>query len=260
MFKDKQLGYISDLAVQNYSLDEIFEELELPHSLLDDDEVIEAFNAGLIHIFINKKVDGVIDEYIIEDTEITQDQCDEWNITYAKSILLQRLAINTETKEKAQEISSPMSNGIKNIITQSSTTTNQGITQALDDNISSMVEKMKAGDTTDILTVLTTNMLQNQHFNGRVTRQMEKDMSYENWERLSKMQMKLLQESRKTAMAINEICNPKRTTFVKNATQNNILNSEKKSKLENEKQNALETSSQPIDSNTEILEAEYVEK
>ena len=123
-----------------------------------------------------------------------------------------------------------------------------------------MVEKMQKGDTKDMLTVLTTNLMQMQLFNGRVTGLIGKDLSYKNYELLSRMQMKLLQESRKTAMAINEICNPKRTTFVKNATQHNHLNSEKNKNNQNEKQNALQEPSIPIKDEATILEAEYAEK
>jgi hypothetical protein len=52
------------------------------------------------------------------------------------------------------------------------------------------------------------------------------------------MQLKVMQETRKSIMAINEITNPKRTTFIKEANQHNHLhhNSEKKDEIKNEKQ------------------------
>ena len=124
--------------------------------------------------------------------------------------------------------------------------------QQMSDDIKAMVKKMKTGDTTDILTVLTTNLMQVQSFNGRVTTNVGKeDLSFKNWELLSKMQMRLIQEARKTTMALNEICNPKRAMFIKNATQNNNLISEKKSASKNEL-------SQPIEE--EIIDAyQYTE-
>ncbi len=129
--------------------------------------------------------------------------------------------------------------------------------QFLAKSIADMVKKMQSGDTEDILTVLTTNLMQVQLFNGRVTANISKDeMSYKNWELLSKMQMRLLQESRKTAMAINEICNPKRTTFVKNATQHNHLNSEKN----NLNQNELSQPKEEIINAHQYTEAETVTK
>jgi hypothetical protein len=53
------------------------------------------------------------------------------------------------------------------------------------------------------------------------------------------MQIKVMQETRKSIMAINEITNPKRTTFIKEANQHNHLhqNSEKKDENENELEN-----------------------
>ncbi len=52
------------------------------------------------------------------------------------------------------------------------------------------------------------------------------------------MQLKVMQETRKSIMAINEITNPKRTTFIKEANQHNHLhqNSEKKDENRNELQ------------------------
>jgi len=52
------------------------------------------------------------------------------------------------------------------------------------------------------------------------------------------MQLKVMQETRKSIMAINEISNPKRTTFIKEANQHNHLlqNLEKKVENENELQ------------------------
>ena len=51
-----------------------------------------------------------------------------------------------------------------------------------------------------------------------------------------------MQEVRKSIMAINEITNPKRTTFIKEANQHNHLhqNSEKKFDNENELQRQLD--------------------
>jgi hypothetical protein len=51
-----------------------------------------------------------------------------------------------------------------------------------------------------------------------------------------------MQETRKSIMAINEITNPKRTTFIKKAEQHNHLhhNSEKKDENKNELQKNLE--------------------
>jgi hypothetical protein len=64
-----------------------------------------------------------------------------------------------------------------------------------------------------------------------------------------------MQETRKSIMAINEITNPKRTTFIKKAEQHNHLhqNSEKKDKNENELQKLEEPVKRDTISDAEIL-------
>ena len=133
-----------------------------------------------------------------------------------------------EREHNTRQFSNLSYSGIINVLTQNNSNKDDLSQKFLKDSLDEMVEKMQKGDNSDILTVLSSNLMQMQLFNGKVTGNIsQKDMSYKNWELLSRMQMKLLQESRKTAMAINEICNPKRATFIKNATQHNHLNSEK---------------------------------
>ncbi len=71
------------------------------------------------------------------------------------------------------------------------------------------------------------------------------------------MQLKVIQETRKSIMAINEITNPKRTTFIKEANQHNHLhqNLEKKDQNKNE----LSQPQEFIDAN-EYTEAETITK
>jgi hypothetical protein len=86
--------------------------------------------------------------------------------------------------------------------------------------------------------------MQLQLFNGIVTSNLmgESGKQLSNFKMLSDMQLKVMQETRKSIMAINEITNPKRTTFIKKAEQHNHLhqNSEKKYENENELQKNLE--------------------
>ena len=112
--------------------------------------------------------------------------------------------------------------------------------EILRDDIKEMVEKIQDGDTKELLTVLTTNILQLQLFNGTVTQNLmgEAGKQVGNFNKLSNMQLKVMQETRKSIMAINEITNSKRTTFIKEANQHNHLhqNSEKKDESRNELQ------------------------
>ena len=101
------------------------------------------------------------------------------------------------------------------------------------------------------------DLMQMELFNGQITGKISSNggKRFQTYEALSKMQMKILQESRKTVMCINEIVNPKRTTFVKNAEQHNYIhqNSEKKEESENEKQKHVQ-----LEQSDEIPEAEVV--
>jgi hypothetical protein len=65
-----------------------------------------------------------------------------------------------------------------------------------------------------------------------------------NMEVLSKIQLKTFSEIRKNVLAMNDICNPKRTTFIKEANQynntNHIENNQKKLELKKELQTQKE--------------------
>ncbi len=93
------------------------------------------------------------------------------------------------------------------------------------------------GDTTPLLEILIGNMQQLHLFNGTIAQNFLDTNSIDNFNKLSNMQLKVMQETRKSIMAINEITNPKRTTFIKEANQHNHLhqNFEKKDENENEK-------------------------
>jgi hypothetical protein len=120
-----------------------------------------------------------------------------------------------------------------------------------------MVKKIQDGDSTDILTVLTTKIIQLQRFNGTVTSNLMGDAGkqVDNFNKLSNMQLKVMQETRKSIMAINEITNPKRTTFIKEANQHNHLhqNSEKKDDNSNELKNEAK-----LIEHDEVTEAEIM--
>jgi len=80
--------------------------------------------------------------------------------------------------------------------------------------------------------------MQLQLFNSKLTHNLMGDAGkqLDNFNKLSNMQLKVMQETRKSIMSINEITNPKRTTFIKEANQHNHLhqNSEKKDESTNE--------------------------
>lgn len=150
-----------------------------------------------------------------------------------------------QIKFNTREFSHPLTSGIISILTQNGNVTDEtrkkiSIQQVADD-IRDMVKKMQEGDTTDLLTVLVSNNVQLQTFNQTITSNLTGDVGkqLDNYELLSRMQSRVMNDMRKNIVAINDICNPKRTTFIKEANQHNHLhqeNLEKKLKNQNELQ------------------------
>ena len=149
-----------------------------------------------------------------------------------------------------KQFSNPMMSGMVNILEQAGQDTSQISQDVLYEDIQNILDELKTGDTSSLLIMLVTNTMQLQLFNGTVTQNLmgETGRKIDNFNKLSNMQLRIMQETRKSIMAINEITNPKRTTFIKEANQHNHLhqNSEKKDEDENELQK-LEESGQVTD-------------
>lgn len=102
------------------------------------------------------------------------------------------------------------------------------------------------------------NNLQLQTFNQTVTNNLTSGAGkqLDNYEILSKMQIRAMNERRKNILAINEICNPKRITFIKEANQHNHLHqkaSEKKAENENELQKTEQIEALTVIEDVEII-------
>jgi hypothetical protein len=156
------------------------------------------------------------------------------------------MARKTATEQKklnTKQFSDPLYSGMRNILNQNYKESAPISHDVLTEDIVKMVKKVQKGDTSDLITMLTTNILQLQLFNGVVTSNLMGDAGkkIDSFEILSNMQIKVMQETRKSIMAINEITNPKRTTFIKEVAQHNHLhsNSEKKVEIESELQKAI---------------------
>ncbi len=231
---------ITNYGEDEYTLRETLEELELPMDLMKDDEVIKAFEKGKITPFIDIMARGEDMETFSEIHGIALEKCEAWKTAYKEEIQAAKDAIEKESKSAANHISYPLTMGILGILYQSDPQKRDiADHQTIADNIQRIVKDLKAGDTTSLLTALTSQFLQLQNLNSmiamNITGKAGKDL--DNFQSLSSLNLKVNGEIRKTAMALNEIVNPKRTTFVKEATQNNFIqNSEKKVENENEKQ------------------------
>ncbi len=219
-------------AEDQYSLEDIFDELNISKKLRKDERVLQAFEKGLIKFYISMASSGASDDEIIDEELISSKQCTLWRERYSSAIKkgLQKKEDDEELATK--QFSNPMLSGMVNILEQNGKDRPSVSQDVLHDDIKEMVEKMQSGDTKAQITLLTTNILQLQLFNSKVTCNLMGDAGkqLDNFKMLSDMQLKVMQETRKSIMAINEITNPKRTTFIKEANQHNHLhqNSEKK--------------------------------
>ena len=260
----KLLESIELYAEDNYTLEDIFDELNISKDLIKNEHVLHAFERGLIKLFILLASNGVTDDEIIIDNPISQKQCTIWREQFSDEIEkgLQKKKDDEELATK--QFSNPLMSGMVNILEQNGQGSRPVSEEVLSEDIKQIVEKTQSGDTKALITILTTNILQLQLFNGTVTRNLMGDAGkhLDNFNKLSNMQLKVMQETRKSIMAINEITNPKRTTFIKEANQHNHLHqiSEKKDESQNELQKHLETPNEIVDTGIYVSKEKENEK
>ncbi len=254
---DELLQDIEDYAEDQYTLEDMFDELNISRTLMQDKLVIQTFEKGLVKLYIAMASNGISDADIIDDFEINIDQCNLWHEQYSDVIKKGVQKKEDDEKQATRQFSSPMHSGMINILEQNGKDRPPVSQQVLYEDIKEMVDEIQSGDMKPLLTMLTTNIIQLQLFNGTVTSNLmgKTGKKLDNFNKLSNMQLKVMQETRKSIMAINEITNPKRTTFIKEANQHNHLhhNSEKKSENENE----LKSEAKLIE-HDEVTEAEIM--
>ena len=235
---DEMLQDIEDYAEDQYTLKDLFDELNISKKLMKDEQVLEAFEKGLIKFYISMASSGANDDEVIDDNLISIEQCVLWREQYSDIIKEGLQKKEEEEKQATKQFSCPMHSGMINILEQNGKDMPPVSQQVLHDDIKKMIDEIQSGNTTSLVTILTTNIMQLQLFNSTVTRNLMGNLGkqLDNFNKLSNMQLKVMQETRKSIMAINEITNPKRTTFIKEANQHNHLHqdSEKKDKNENE--------------------------
>lgn len=240
---DAMLQDIERYAEDQYSIDDMFDELNLSKKLKQDEQVVQAYERGLIKLFISSASSDMDDKEIMDEFYINAEQCKTWHEQFSTEIQQAKDKIEEDKRVATKQFSSPLYSGMRNILNQNYKESAPISQNVLEEDIVKMVQKVQKGDTRDLITLLTTNILQLQLFNGVVTGNLMSDVGKQlnNFEMLSTMQIKVMQETRKSIMAINEITNPKRTTFIKEVAQHNHLhsNSEKKEENANELQKAI---------------------
>lgn len=234
---------IERYAEDQYSVADMWDELNLSKKLEHDERAIQAYERGLIKLFISSVSNNMSDNEIMAEFDITPEQCTVWHQQFGTEIQQAKNKVEYDKKQATKQFSNPLFSGMHNILAQSGDGAVKPSPRHLRDDVEDMVSKLQQGDTTDLITVLATNVLQLQIFNGLVTGNLTGNAGkkLEGFEILSNMQLKVMQETRKSIMAINEITNPKRTTFIKEVAQHNHLhhNSEKNNENENELQKGI---------------------
>ncbi len=239
------LEMIEVYAEDQYTLEDTFGELNISKSLMKDEQVLQAFEKGQIKLYISQASVGLSDNEIIDGDLISDKQCALWHEQYSDEIRKEMQKREEEKKQATRQFSDPLISGMVNILEQNGQNMPSVSQEVLHDDISQIIEQIQNGDMKALITMLTANVIQLQLFNGRITSNLTGDAGKQlpNFEKLCNMQLKVMSEQRKSIMAINEITNPKRTTFVKEVSQHNHLhqNSEKK----DEKQNELQQLEEP---------------
>lgn len=235
------LELIELCAEDSYTLDEIREEADITKPLMDNLQVQETIERGrskkIIEIVVEDDGDAAKD--FAERVGITPT---EFKLIHEKNIEVietKKAKINAHRKERSEARLYTAGVAGANIYLQTPELDRGQLSiNSLADGIADAAKALNEGDTTPLLEILIGNIQQLHLFNGTITQNLLDSKSIDNFNKLSNMQLKVMQETRKSIMAINEIANPKRTTFIKEANQHNHLhqNSEKKDECQNELQ------------------------
>ena len=223
------------------TLDEIREEANITIPLMANLQVQEAIERGrtkkIIEIVIED--DGNAAKDFAESVGITPTEFKQIHEKNIEVIETKKDKIAAHKKERSEARLYTAGVAGANIYFQAPEAAREQLSiNALADGITDAAKALKGGDTTPLLEILIGNIQQLHLFNGTIAQNLLDGKSIDNFNKLSNMQLKLMQEERKSIMAINEIINPKRTTFIKEANQHNHLhqNSEKKDENKNELQ------------------------
>ena len=237
----KQLKEIENDAENEFELSEIFENLSIQKSELTKEEILKierAFQKGRKKLYFDYLDKGYSDLEFIECFEVTEPELKIFAKDYENYLTKKEKKLIKKEKGLSNLISSPELIGSANICASFRVTGSKPYFDIISENVEKMVSNIINGDRKDLITVLTAQTLQLQTINNQVASIGKKETTINDFEKLAQMQLKIMAETRKNIIAIDSIANPKKSTFVKEATQNNFIqeNSEKKSLPQNEKQ------------------------
>jgi len=237
-------------AADEYTLDEIREEADITRPLMKDPQVIESIEKGRINWLIEiVATDGDMDPFI-DFSEYTPNKINEMFEANQEPIKQRRSELKAEKQKVRAKKAEASAHTLDvagrsghNVLLQHDPASREKIDAwDIGDEISKVVKDLQKGDNTSLLEIMVGNITQLHTFNGVLAMSLSSDenMTVDKMNKLSNMQFKLMQEERKSIMAINEICNPKRAIFIKEANQHLHQNSEKLSEKKDENKNELQ--------------------
>ena len=237
------LEQIELCASDVYTIDDIREEVNLQKALMNDVQVVSAIKRGrvqwLIEIFATN---GDLESFLFH-TDISMDKCNEMVEENKMAIEARKkeLAKEDEEKKKRMEYNamyslSPFSQLLNQRRRSNEKINDEAISdQNYYDEFIHNVNKAKQGENKYLFSCLMSQMNQLQYLSGTINNNIygEVGKSVENFTKLIELQIKLMQEQRRTVMAFDQLMNPKKTVFVKKAEQHNHLHQESEKKYEN---------------------------
>ena len=260
---DDILQEIEDLSFNGFSIDDIRESADIIKALMEDESVIATIAEGRRKAIIEQAVedDGDAAKEFVETSGMTIAEHKQIRDENLGTIKACKARIRTGQKENSKDTLDAAERSGHNVYLQHDPRNQKGLnSHDISDAIKKTAQDLKNGDTSSLLELLVGNITQLNLFNGVLAMNLSSDgnMTLDKMNKLSNMQLKTMQEMRKSIMAINEITNPKRTTFIKEANQHNYLpqNSEKKDENENELQKLEEPEKCDTISDVEILSLE----
>ena len=115
---DEMLQDIEDYAEDQYTLEDTFDELNISKKLMKDERVLQAFEKGLIKLYVSMASSGMSDVEIVDDFEISINQCNLWSKKYFDEIKLSKQKIEDDQKLATSQFSNPLMCGMINILEQ----------------------------------------------------------------------------------------------------------------------------------------------
>lgn len=232
-------------AADEYTLEEIRKEADITTALMQDPQVLEAIERGRVKQLIEiAATDGDLDHFIFYSGK-SMEEISRMIDEHEKTIEAKRVEVALEEKEKkkrakyhAHAMLQPEFH-LVNLKNKRNFTMNgeEVPDQEYYDEFIKSVKNLRDGKNEYLLRSLMAQLNQLQTISSSVNMNIYgSNDTVDNFVKFTNLQVKLMQEQRRTVMAIDDLMNPKKTVFVKKAEQHLHQTSEKNIQDENELQ------------------------